>query len=449
MSEQALDLRRAMQLLWRRKRVLLIFAAVGLLLGSVYTASKPPAPVGQALVLLPSGIKDESTQAVIASSDAVLQNVRLSVDRNLTLEELRKKIIVKELTSNVLAISATGPNASDTEELANTVAASYINLMTRTDSPGGPLRVGLLQRASNATQTPLVAALLETEAIGILLALVIGSIVVLARSRRDKRLRERDEIADSIGVAVLASVPVAHPVDAAGWTRLLEKYEPAVVNAWRLRTVLRELGLGPGSTGSTGSGNGASGNGASGNGASGDGVSVAVLSLSTDPRALALGPQLAVFATSLGIRTALVVTPHPEAGVSAALQTACAAPMPEGSRRSADLQVTVGEQADAGLAAVGLTVVVAVVDPSRPEIADLKLTTMTVLGVSAGAATAADLARVAVSAADAGRHVSGILVADPFSTDRTTGRLPQLARSAQRQQPTRLTGTKTGAGARR
>jgi capsular polysaccharide biosynthesis protein len=441
MSEQALDLRRAMQILWRRKRVLLIFAAIGLLLGSVYTASKPPAPVGQALVLLPSGIKDESTQAVIASSDAVLQNVRQSVDRNLTLEALRKKIVVKELTSNVLAISATGPNPADTEELANSVATSYINLMSRADSPGGALQVHLLQGASNATQTPLAVALVETDAIGVLLGLIIGSIVVLARSRRDKRLRERDEIADSIGVAVLASVPVAHPADAAGWARLLEKYEPAVVHAWRLRTVLRELGLsGPSPAGSDAD--------VPGDGAPGDGVSVAVLSLSSDSRALALGPQLAVFAASLGVRTALVVTPHPEAGVSAALQTACAAPAPDGSRRSADLQAAVGEQDDAGLRPAALTVVVAVVDPAQPELADLKLTTMTLLGVSAGAATAADLARVAVSAADTGRHVSGILVADPFSTDRTTGRLPQLARPVQRKQPTRLTGTRTGAGAR-
>jgi capsular polysaccharide biosynthesis protein len=445
MSEQALDLRRAMQILWRRKRILLIFAAVGLLLGSAYTAVKPPAPAGQALVLLPSTIKDESTQAVIASSDAVLQNVQQSVDRNLSLEALRKKITVKELTSNVLAITATGPNAADTEELANAVATSYVNLMTQSDSPGGPLQVRLLQSASTASQTPLAVALLETDAIGILLALVLGSILVLARSRRDKRLRERDEIADSIGVAVLASVPVAHPADAAGWTRLLEKYEPAVVHAWRLRTVLRDLGL----PGAAGAGHGASDNGVSRNGVAGGRVSVAVLSLSTDSRALALGPQLAVFAASLGIRTALVVVPHPETGVSAALQTACSASVPEGSRRSADLQVAVSEQGDADLGPAALTVVVAVTDPGQPQIADLKLrTTMTLLGVSAGAATAADLAQVAVSAADAGRHVSGILVADPFSTDRTTGRLPQLARPAQRRQPTRQTGTKTGAGAR-
>jgi hypothetical protein len=220
------------------------------------------------------------------------------------------------------------------------------------------------------------------------------------------------------------------------------------VHAWRLRTVLRDLGLpGPAGPGGAASASGVPVSGVSSGGPA-DGVSVAVLSLSTDARALALGPQLAAFAASLGIRTTLVVTPQPEAGFSAALQTACAAPVPEGSRRPADLQVVVGDQANARPAA--LKVVVAVVDPGQPRIADLKPdTTMTLLGVSAGAATAAELAQVAVSTADAGRPVSGILVADPFSTDRTTGRLPQLARPAQRRQPTRLTGTKTGAGARR
>ena len=54
-------------------------------------------------------------------------------------------------------------------------------------------------------------------------------------------------------------------------------------------------------------------------------------------------------------------------------------------------------------------------------------TTATVLGVSAGAATAEQLARVAVSAAVDGREIVGILVADPEPADNTTGRIPQLA----------------------
>jgi hypothetical protein len=54
-------------------------------------------------------------------------------------------------------------------------------------------------------------------------------------------------------------------------------------------------------------------------------------------------------------------------------------------------------------------------------------TTTTVLAVTSGAASAEQLARVAVSVTADGRDIAGILVADPDSSDRTTGRLPQLA----------------------
>ena len=45
-----------------------------------------------------------------------------------------------------------------------------------------------------------------------------------------------------------------------------------------------------------------------------------VLSLSSDPRAIALGPQLAVFAASQGIPTALVIGPQQDATVTATLR---------------------------------------------------------------------------------------------------------------------------------
>jgi capsular polysaccharide biosynthesis protein len=435
MSEQALDLRKALQLVWRRRRLVAIFVAVGLLLGAAYTAVSPPVPAGQALVILPSNIKDLQTQVVVATSDQVLQSAQQSVDRSLSLEALRKKVTAKSLTSNVISITATGPSAGAAENLANSVAQSYINLVGSANGPGGPLQARMLQSAATATQTPLVVQLLENEAFGILAGLLIGAIIALARSRGDKRLRDRDEIADSIGVPVLASMPVAHPSDAAAWTRLLEEYEPAVVHAWRLRSMLRELGLtGAGLTGAD-------------TPAAGDGLSLAVLSLTGDPRALALGPQLAVFAASLGFRTALLVTPHPDGDISVALQTAAAAAA--GPGRSAQLQVAVGDRLGDDRGPVALTVVVAVVDDAKPQVADLSPTAVTLLGVSAATVTAAQLARVAVSTADVGRQVTGVLVADPLTGDRTTGRLPQLARPARSQQPTRLTGTKTGAGARR
>src|SRR5262249_579651 len=86
-----------------------------------------------------------------------------------------------------------------------------------------------------------------------------------------------------------------------------------------------------------------------------------------------------------------------------------------------------------------LTAVVSVVEPEAPRVALTMRTTTTVLGVSAGAATAEQLARVAGSAATSGRQIAGILVADPASTDHTAGRLPELSRPAHRRMPTRIT----------
>ena len=202
---------------------------------------------------------------------------------------------------------------------------------------------------------------------------MIGAITALAIGRNDRRLRERDEIADSVGVPVLASVRVRHPANAQGWTKLLEGYEPETADAWQLRKVLRQLGGGGGS-------------------------SLAVLSLSHDRGALALGPQLAVLAASLGIPTALVVGPQQDANNAAALHAACAAgPEPRGA---GNLHVTVSDHGDTSqLPGGGLTVVVSVVDGRTPRVANTMRTTIAVLAVTSGAVTAQQLARVAASAA--------------------------------------------------
>jgi hypothetical protein len=193
------------------------------------------------------------------------------------------------------------------------------------------------------------------------------------------------------------------------------------VHAWNLRNALKELGV-------IGAGEG--------NGANGGGYSLAVLSLSCDPGAVALGPQLAVFAASLGIPTALVIGPQQDADVTATLRTACAVPPPPASRRPGSLQVAVCDDGNIkDQSDTALTVVVAVVDGQDPRVSDTLRATTTVLGVSAGAATAEQLARAAVSAVADGRDVTGILLADPDPADRTSGRVPKLTRAAQPRPP--------------
>jgi hypothetical protein len=88
-----------------------------------------------------------------------------------------------------------------------------------------------------------------------------------------------------------------------------------------------------------------------------------------------------------------------------------------------------------------LTVVVAVVDGQNPEVALTIRATATVLGVSAGAVTARQLARVAAAAAADGRDMVGVFVADPDPQDCTTGRVQELAPPAhQHRTPIRLGG---------
>ena len=172
--------------------------------------------------------------------------------------------------------------------------------------------------------------------------------------------------------------------------------------------------------------------------------SLLVLSLSSDSGALALGPQLAVFAASQGIPTSLVIGPQQDAAATATLRTACAAPLSEASIRHGLLRVTAYDEGGVDIQPdTALVIVVAVVDGRAPEMPDTMRTNATVIGVSAGAATAEQLARAAVVAAADGREITGILVADPEPADQTTGRIPHLARPARRRLPNRLRGIVT------
>jgi hypothetical protein len=432
MTDQPLDLSRSLHLLRRHLAAVGIVAALGFIAGAAYTALlNPPLPASNALVALPATTSDMPAQVVIADSNAVLTNALGSVHPAISLQTLRNRVRVGSVTSDVMSITAQGRTAAQAESTANAVANSYVAYVGSVPTPTGLVSAQVAADATNATAPPLPIDTLVTALLGALAGAFVGVTGVLAVGRGDRRLRERDEIADAIGVPVLASVPVRHPGKAARWTRLLEDYEPSVTEAWCLRKALDDLGL-AGRTSPDGSA---------------DGSSLTVISLSSDQGALALGPQLAVFTASSGIPTTLVISPeqNPRA---AALRAA--ADVPPSSRRSSRLRVAVAADHDSldRQQEPALSIVVAVVDGQTPRVANLPRTGVTVLGVSAGAATADQLARVAASSAANGRDISGILVADPDPADPTTGRLPQLARSVQ-VRPTRMTSTSGTANSER
>jgi capsular polysaccharide biosynthesis protein len=445
MSEQALNLRRSVQIVRRRKILVGLVTVAGLAIGSAYAVLYPPVRTSTAQVVLPQAVQSAlspannatgngsagpqsymATQVVVATSNPVLTAALPQVSPATSLQTLRRKVNVTSPTIGILSISANGRTAAQAEATANAIAASYISYVGSASSTVGVVSAHELNAATTSTgEAPAVNDAIFA-LIGLIVGAVIGISVALLVSRADRRLRARDEIANSIGRPVLAALPVGHPADAAGWTKLLEDYEPGPMNAWLLRSALTDLGV------------------VATLGSNGGGSSLAILSLSSDPGAFALGPQLAVCAASLGIPTALVIGPQRDTDVTAALRTACAVPPPASSKRPSHLRVSVsdGGQLDREPGAA-LTIIVAVVDGANPQVADTTRVTATVLGVSAGAATAEQLARVALSAAADDREIAGIFVADPEPTDHTSGRIARHAQSAKRRPPVRQSGMTT------
>jgi capsular polysaccharide biosynthesis protein len=425
MTNEPLDLRRTLQILRRRLGTVGIAAALGFVAGAALVELNPPLHAATALVVLPATTNDTGAQVLIADSGPVLEGALRGIKPTMSLPALRSHVQVSSLTTNLLSITAQDGTGTRAEEVANAFADSFVAYVDSPQAPKGQVPAQVMQYARNATETRLLVRLLTTGFLGALLGALIGSVVVLAIGRSDRRLRERDLIADAIGVPVLASISVRHPTDTARWNRLLDDYEPSAADAFRLRSALNDLGLAE----ITSAGSGA-------------GSSLTVLSFSFDQRALSLGPHLAAFAASLGVPTTLVIGPRPgtetpDTTTAAALRAA-ASPAP---RRSGRLQVISAETDNPDqLPHAALTVVVAVVDGRTPQLADLIRTDAMVLGVSADAATAEQLARIAASSAADDRRLAGILVADPDPADPTTGRLPQLARPTQTFMPTRLAG---------
>src|SRR5262249_10139857 len=150
---------------------------------------------------------------------------------------LQSRVQVSSLTTGVIEITAEAKTGDDAQELAAAVSRAYAQLLVQKSNLGGKARAHGLGPAP-PTGTTLRTAAIERGSLGGLIGALLGVIVAVAVGRSDRRLRERDEIAGSIGIPVLASIPVVHPSDTAGWTRLLKEYEPAVVHAWNLRKVL-------------------------------------------------------------------------------------------------------------------------------------------------------------------------------------------------------------------
>lgn len=399
MSAQQLDVKKSWRAIRRHRLIVAAVAAVGLLGGVAAGFLVPPLHTATSLVVLPpppaadsekaTGTQSIETQVFIAESEPVLRSAGQNLSPALPSEVVKGRVKVTAVTDDVIQIDAKGTTAGQSMRLANAVAEVYLVFVTTDQKLPGDLgkKTGarVLEQATTARGGNLAIHLGIFGLLGALIGAVAGSIGVLAKVRGDRRLRLRDEIADAVGLPVLASVSSYQATDVSDWAYLLEHYSPTAVEAWSLRKTLHHLGLDV---------------------KGGGPVSLTVISFTGDDKALPLGPQLAALATSIGISTSIVVDSHQE---------------------------------PAGTTALSIHLVV--VDRDAPHLVGAEPTTNTIVALSAGTVTAEELARLAVAAAADGRNIDGMVVTDPDPTDRTIGRVSQSMRRSSSRLPTLLTGT--------
>jgi len=482
MEEQPLDLKASFKAVRRHRLLVALLVVVGLSIGVAYVERTPPLPEARALVLLPpsalTGNPGASpytqTQEIIATSARVLSTAGTSVFPPIDAASLARDVSVTAPSQDVLQIAVRASTIGDAKRLADAVATNYIAFVDGTangseqllaqlqrqttqltqqilrlqrqivvaqsrvadekdNTPAGERELGQLDslrseqdqlslqlsnvnvqivnaevasaETTSATQllqaaepvgtsgdrVPLIALL------GALAGLVSGCVVAMGITRRDRRLRSRDAIATAIGVPVVASMWAKRCKKIGDWRRLLEQSaSPSPVEAWNARRVFHRL-IRDGNTTE---------------------LELRLLAFSGDDTAAAAGAKIAGAASALGMRTRLEVGAQPALAV---LRAACVVSQGPAPRTATDLKAD--SPASTELAGLAATVVLEAIDPAKPEIGSSFAVTLLV--VSCGFATVAQLARAALAASDAGSPVTGLLVINPDPDDSTPGLLPE------------------------
>lgn len=503
MGEQVVELRSVLSVLRRRWGVLIGAAVLGAVAGVGFVLLQPPMYSSTSQVLLPQQTDasgqalepDVKTQVQVAGSEAVLGPAAENLDPRPSVNDLKDRVEVSSPADYVLQFEASAEDPDAAESLAKALAESQVDYLSGTASSRTNAEQSVLSGRLEALQTSLrsvrneitqtenriedayaigadttvdesaLARLTAQQAdlvmkidevkeqttdgdvsggartiqssspaerpslvtwytvaalIGVLVALLIASAIVVVRSRRDRRLWYRDDLADAVGKPVIASVRALTPEDVTGWTSLLESYAPDSVDEWALRRALRDLASDESEAGST-----------THDGGPPHPDSITIFALADDSHGIALGPQLASYAAATGIRTHLVAAEQHES--ASTLWAACRS-------RHWEARPNLKVSPHVSPTSCDLTIVLAVVDRTTTEIENLPQTDANVLAVSAGSATAEDIARIAVSADTAGNPIDGLIVADPDSLDKTSGRLVRPKRAHQEALPERLTG---------
>jgi hypothetical protein len=162
-------------------------AALGLLAGVGYAAHNPPLRASQTMVELPLNT-DARTQALVADSVPVLVRVLHSspvrrAEPGMSLQTLRTRVHVRQLTARVISITAQGKTAAEAVGTANAVTVNYLEYASGRNAPGGNRKPGprVLDPAAILPGTPLLTGVLAASGLGALCG-AIGAVAL--RSRR-------------------------------------------------------------------------------------------------------------------------------------------------------------------------------------------------------------------------------------------------------------------------
>jgi hypothetical protein len=264
----------------------------------------------------------------------------------------------------------------------------------------------VIQPASPGEQSGYLTTALAYVVGGALLFALVTALYFAATNQRDPKLRSRDEIADAVGIPVVASLRTRPPRTASAWTDLMRGYQPDNADGWALRQLLHAILPDSAREWPTG-----------------EPFVVVVITLGEDAGGLAVAPQIASFASSSGIMTQFLAAQQHESAT-----TLWAAASQAAKREDMPATLTVSTVPDS-LARVEVSVRLVVLDRDIPEPdASVVGEGVALLAVSSASATRRNLADAVVAADRVGITVEGIVVANPDPLDRTTGRLSPLER---------------------
>lgn len=509
MNEEILDVRGALRILRRYRRILIVATLAGALVGAAFAVLRPPPAVSTALVLLPppppdgsgQGGRDTGTQVAIATTTPVLSTAAAHVTPHPQLRVLHAATHAHPVTNEVVQVTVSDPDSRRARALTQAVVTAYVAYLNQTAAQTYNGALGGLQSTARSLNQKIAQIQGEVRAAKRRLAVEPAG---TAAARRDETLvaslrsaqaelstqaRNVDAQVRQLsstqglpeGTAARLLQPAAPPTRGTFSHTVISVVEFCclflILTAFTILTVARrdrrlrsrdEI-------------------------ADAVGRSVVASVAARPQRSVAnwqsllatyrpstvdnwtlrkllhqLGvgddrsrsPRSVTVISIAGDNAALAAGPQlaafaANAGVPVALALAgyhtsaaalwAACGPSSPNANSLHPNLRVREPSAAPAKDVELTVVVVVVDRESPQLGGLRETPATLFAVSTGFPEPDDIARLAVACDDASRTLDGVIVVNPDSRDRTTGFYPGHQPVVRSIVPTQITGVVPGA----